>query len=62
MRAAPIRGTMGVQFRAVPYGRHPGEEVISMAEKQTQKPTTGTAPQKPTTANKPTRGKGKQKK
>jgi len=55
-------GMIPTQLRAGPNAGHPGEEVISMAEKTTQKPTTGTKPEKPATAKKPKREKGKQKK
>jgi hypothetical protein len=45
-----------MQIHAGPNAGYSGKEVISMAEKPTQKPTTGT------TAKKPRREKGKQKK
>ena len=61
MRTDLNHDIMEVQIRAGPNAGHPGEEVISMADKPTQKPTTGTTPQKPTTAKKPKREKGKQK-
>jgi hypothetical protein len=62
MRADLNCDIIGVLIHAGPNAGHPGEEVISMAEKPTQKPTTGTTPKKPTTAKKPRREKGKQKK
>jgi hypothetical protein len=64
MRTAPNGDMMEMQScLGQTIGRFRWQEkgVISMAEKPTKKPTTGTSPQTPTTAKKPKREKGKKR-